>query len=131
MRVVFTPPSENDFKQLFLSLPLRKGGGLNDISLFQPSAPISLRYRKGSGILSIISNVAKRVLPFLIKAGKPAAKEFGSAVIKDIIEGKRPTRSSLKKHGVNALKQTGLRLIKGSGRLSKKKKKIIKRCNVK
>ena len=131
MRVVFIPPTENDFKQLFLSLPLRKGGGLDDISLFQPSTSAPLRYRKGSGIFSFISKVAKRVLPFLIKASNPAAKEFGSAVIKDIMEGKTPTRKSLKMHGVKALKQMGLRLIKGSGRLSKKKRKFIKRGDVK
>ena len=70
--------------------------------------------------------MAKRVLPFIIKAAKPAAKEFGSAVIKDVIEGDKPIRKSLKQNGIKALKQTGLRLMRGSGRVHKKNKKIKK-----
>ena len=130
MRIAFTPPTENEFKQLFLSSPLRKGGGLDDISVFQPKG---LAYRRGSGILSFISGVAKRVLPFIIKAVKPTAKEFGSAVIKDVIAGDKPIRNSLKRNGVKALKQTGLRLIRGSGGVNKRlegsggKKKTKKR----
>ena len=74
MRIIFSPPSENDFKQLFLSSPLRKGGGLDDINIYQPRG---IAHRRGSGILSFISGVAKRVLPFIIKAAKPSVKEFG------------------------------------------------------
>ena len=119
MRIVFIPPSENDFKHLFLSNPLRKGGGLEDINIFQPS----LGYRKGSGILSFISGVAKKVLPFLVKAAKPSVKEFGSAMVKDVIETRTPLQKSLKNNGINALKQTGMRLIRGTGRVDVKKKK--------
>ena len=126
MRMTFTPPTENDFKQLFLSSPLRKGGGIDDINIFQPR---SIAYRRGSGILSFISGVAKRVLPLLIKAAKPAAKEFGTSMVKDIMQGKKPIRRSLKDNGINALKQTGLRLIRGSGKVVKKKKNIRKRGN--
>ena len=120
MRVAFIPPSENEFKHLFISAPLRKGGGLEDIAIFQPRG---LANRRGSGILSFISGVAKRVLPFLIKAAKPAAREFGSAVVSGVINGKRPLRKSLKKNGIKAIKKTGLRLIRGSGKIKKKKKK--------
>ena len=120
MRIIFSPPSENDFKQLFLSSPLRKGGGLDDINIYQPRG---IAHRRGSGILSFISGVAKRVLPFIIKAAKPSVKEFGSSVVKDLVHGNRPLRKSLKKHGIKAVKQTGLRLIRGSGRIMKKNKK--------
>ena len=119
MRIAFTPPTENEFKQLFLFSPLRKGGGLEDISIFTPKG---LQYRRGSGILSFISGVAKRVLPFLIKAAKPAAMEFGSLVVNDVVQGKHPIRKSLKKNGLKVLKKTGLRLMKGSGKNIKKKK---------
>ena len=119
MRIIFTPPTESEFKQLFLSSPLRKGGGLEDIAIFTPK---TIPHRRGSGILSFISGVAKRVLPFLFRAAKPAAKEFGTKVIQDIVQGKRPIRKSLKKNGIKALKKTGIRLIKGSGKIIKKKK---------
>ena len=96
MRVTFTPPSENEFKQLFLSSPLKKGGGLEDISVFQPRG---IPQRRGSGIFSILSGVAKRVLPFLMKADKPAAREFDSSVVRDVLKNK-PLNQFLKKHGV-------------------------------
>ena len=118
MRVTFTPPSENEFKQLFLASPLKKGGGLEDINVFQPRG---IPYRRGSGIFSILSGVAKRVLPFLIKATKPAAREFGSSVVKDILK-KKPLRQSLKKNGIKALKKTGVRLVRGTGKVRKKRK---------
>ena len=119
MRVTFTPPTESEFKQLFLSTPLRKGGGLEDISVFTPKG---IPYRRGSGVLSFISGVAKRILPFLMRAAKPAAKEFGSSVIKDVIRGKQPIRKTLKKNGIKAIKKTGLKLIRGSGKIIKKTK---------
>ena len=127
MRVTFTPPSENEFKHLFLASPLKKGGGLEDISIFQPKG---IPHRRGSGIFSILSGVAKRVLPFLIKAAKPAAQEFGSSIVKDVLR-KKPLRQSLKKNGIKALKKTGLRLVRGSGKMKKKKSKSsngYKRC---
>ena len=117
MRVTFTPPSESEFKQLFLSTPLKKGGGLEDISIFQPRG---IPHRRGSGIFSILSGVAKRVLPFLMKAAKPVAKEFGTSVVRDVLK-KKSIRQSLKKNGIKALKKTGMRLIRGSGKVTKKK----------
>ena len=122
MRIAFAPPSENDFKHLFSSAPLRKGGGFSDISIFQPRG---LTYRRrGGGILSFISGVAKRVLPFLAKTAAPAAREFGAEVVKDIIQKKKPIRQSLKKNGIKALKKTGLRILRGSGLDNKRKKRM-------
>ena len=120
MRIAFSPPSENEFKQLFLSVPLRKGGGFEDMNIYQPRG---LAPRRGSGILSFISGIAKKVLPFIIKAAKPSVKEFGSSVMKDVITGDKPLRKSLKQHGIKALKQSGMRLIRGSGRVVKRKRK--------
>ena len=123
MRVVFTPPSEDEFRRLFLSTPLRKGGGLEDISVFYPSR------RRGGGMLSTVTGVARRVLPFLYKAIKPAAREFGKSMLSDMITKERPLKESLKKHGIQAARMAGLRLLKGSGKRMSKKvgKKKVKR----
>ena len=123
MRILFTPPSENEFKQLFLSSPLRKGGGLDDISIFQPKG---IPYRRGSGVLSFISGVAKKILPFIWKAAKPSAKEFGSNVVRDVLN-KKPLRQSLKKNGLKAVRKTGVRLIRGSGKVQKKRRNMVKK----
>ena len=127
MRITFTPPSESEFKQLFLSSPLKKGGGLDDINIFQPRG---IPHRRGSGILSMLSGVAKKVLPFLIRAAKPAAREFGSSIVRDVIK-KKPLRQSLKKNGIKALKKTGVRLIRGSGKIKKRRRKINKKMKKK
>ena len=123
MRILFTPPSEDEFKQLFLSSPLRKGGGLDDISIFQPKG---IPYRRGSGVLSFISGVAKKILPFIWKAAKPSAKEFGSNVVRDVLN-KKPLRQSLKKNGLKAVRKTGVRLIRGSGKVQKKRRNVVKK----
>ena len=126
MRVVFLPPTEEDFTNLFSSLPLRKGGGFDDINIFQPYTPTSLSHRKGGGIFSFISRIARKVLPFLFKAAKPAVKEFGSSVLHDVVRGDVPIKRSLKKHGINALKETGVRLLRGSGRV-RKLRRVLKK----
>ena len=117
MRITFMPPSEHEFKMLFLSTPLRKGGGIQDISVFQPKySSLSRKSRKGGGIFSFLT---KRVLPFIFKAAKPSAKTFISSVVDDVTTGKRPIKQSIKKHGIKALKDTGIKLISGSGRKKK------------
>ena len=121
MRIFFIPPSEYEFKVLFSSSPLHKGSDLDDINIFQPKTFYHTPgNRRGCGIFSFI---AKRVLPFIFRAAKPSAKEFVSSVVKDTIKGKRPIKQSIKKHGIKALKDTGLKLLSGSGKITKKKEK--------
>ena len=121
MRISFIPPSEYEFKLLVSSSPLHKGSGLDDISIFQPKRlHRSVGNRRGAGIFSFI---AKRVLPFIFKAAKPAAKQFVSFVVKDTIKGKKPLKQSLKKHGIKAVKDTGLNLLSGSGKIMNKRRK--------
>ena len=121
MRITFIPPTEHDFKMLFLSSPLRKGGGLQDINIFQPKySTLSRKSRKGGGIFSFL---AKRVLPFIFKAAKPSAKTFISSVVDDVTSGKRPIKQSIKKHGIKALKDTGMKLISGSGKVRRRKRR--------
>ena len=120
MRISFIPPSEHEFKVLFSSTPLHKGSGLDNISIFQPKRlHHSVGNRRGAGIFSFI---AKRVLPFIFKAAKPAAKQFVSSVVKDTIKGKKPLKESLKKHGIKALKDTGLNLLSDLGKIMKKRR---------
>ena len=121
MRISFIPPSEYEFKVLFSSAPLHKGSGLDDINIFQPKRFYHTPWnRRGGGIFSFI---AKRVLPFIFRVAKPSAKEFVSSVVKDTIKGKRPIKQSIKKHGIKALKDTGLKLLSGSGKITKRRKK--------
>lgn len=129
MRVVFIPPSEHEFKKLFSSIPLKKGSGLDDITVFQP--PVS--YMRGGGIFSTLSGIAKRALPFLIKTMSPSIQEFGQGVFTDVVSGNKSLKSSMKNRGVRALKKTGKRILKNvmkSKRLGGKKKKKKKKTNL-
>ena len=116
------PPSEAEFRRLFTTTPLKRGGAINDISVFNP--PIS--YRRGGGVLSALSGIARRVFPFIVKTMKPMAKQFGTSVINDVISGKRDFKTSVKKHGVRALKKTGSQFLKKSSKVDKQKRRISK-----
>ena len=119
MRISFIPPSEYEFKSLFSSSPLHKGSGLDDINIVQPKRFYHTPGdRRGGGIFSFI---AKRVLPFIFRAAKPSAKKSVSSVVRDTIKGKRPIKLSIKNHGIKVLKDTGSKLLSGSGKITKRR----------
>lgn len=124
MRVLFAPPSEAELKKLFLSDPLlRRGAGFEDISVFYPGR------RRGSGIFSTISGIARKVLPFLFNAAKPSVNEFGRSVLSDMVNNGLPLKESLKRNGIRALKTTGQRILSGTGRRRRRtrRRKTVKR----
>ena len=91
------------------------------VNIFQPKRFYHASgNRRGGGIFSFI---AKRVLPFIFRATKPSAKEFVSSVVKDTIKGKRPIKQSIKKLGIKALKDAGLKLLSRSGKITKRGKR--------
>ena len=120
MRVLFIPPSQNDFKKLLLGaetgLKNKSGGGLSDISVFTPYMPT----RRGGGIFSTI---AQNIIPFLTKTLKPVAQEFGANVARDVLIDKKNLKSSLKNRCAQALKSTARRIVTGRGRTSNKGRK--------
>ena len=122
MRVVFIPPSRDEFKKLFMTAPLRHGGGLSDISIFTPH----ISNRRGGGMLSTLSGIARKVFPFMAKTLKPVAKQFGASVLNDVMSGRRDLKTSLKRNGVKALKNTGSKILQQSGSVSKNRRKIKK-----
>ena len=127
MRVVFFPPSPEEFKVLLESSGTRNGGGLEDISVFTPSLGGIIR-RRGGGIFS---TVAKNVIPFLFKTIKPVVQEFGQNVARDVLVEKKNIKSSLKKRGLQSLAKTGKKILKsiaGGGKrrpLTKRKTKRL------
>ena len=122
MRVVFIPPSQDEFKKLFMRSPLKHGGGLSDISIFSPH----ISNRRGGGVLSTLSGIARKVFPFMIKTLKPVAKQFGASVLNDVISGRRDFKTSLKKNGIKALKKSGSRILRPSGRVTKNRRRTKK-----
>ena len=81
----------------------------------------------------MLSGIARRVFPFMMKTMKPVARQFGASVLNDVISGKRDLKTSIKRNGLRALKRTGKKILRGSGKqrrrliLNKKKNDLYKR----
>lgn len=111
-RVVFLPPTENEFSNLLGSFPYQSGGTLDDIRTVHFAAP-SRYHQRGAGFFSTLANIAKSVVPFLFRSIKPTALKFTQDVIHDVGSGQTNVRGALKKRGFEALREVGSRLIKG------------------
>jgi hypothetical protein len=114
MRVPFRPLEEVEFDLLF-DVPKRGGGGAGGAG--NQSVFSSRVYRqRGSGFLSVLGNLARRIFPFMSKYVIPAATTFGQNVLGDVSSGQQGNfRSSLKRHGLNALRQVGQSVLSGGG----------------
>ena len=125
MRVVFAPLSVREFDILLKeeeALKIAKGGGLADISIFVPKT------NRGGSIFQLLGNLVRSAAPFLMRAVAPEGLNFAKNVITDIGSGQN-IRQTLKKRGIESLKQVGKNILKGGGkkrkmkRLGEKKKK--------
>lgn len=121
MRSTFIPPGRHDFDALFLESHAR-GGGLEDIRIFLP--PPVQRGRRGGGIFNILSGLAKKAIPFLMRNVAPEAVRMGKDVLGDVLDG-RDIRHSLKTRGVSALKGVGQRLARGGGKGVRKRQRRV------
>lgn len=126
MRVTFIPPSVAEYEKLFLhGGELSRGGGLGDITTLAYDSG----YRRGGGIFSTLAGFAKRAFPFLVRnIIAPTAREFGNNVLDDISRGSN-LKGSIRKHGVNALKNAAIRVTRGGGKRKRKRKRLDpKKC---
>lgn len=55
----------------------------------------------------------RKAAPFLLKTIAPAAVEFGKGVLDDIGSGREPLKRSIKRRGVDALRNVGRKLVGG------------------
>ena len=105
------------------------GGSIRDIGIFKTNARL-----RGGSIFSILASVGRRVLPFLSRYVAPVAKSVGKNIVNDVIQGEN-IKTSLKRHGIDGVKQIGSRILRGGnkkrkvggGRIGQKKKKSATR----
>ena len=109
------------------------GGSIRDIDIFKSNARL-----RGGSIFSILASVGRRVLPFLSRYVAPVAKSVGKNIVTDVIEG-RDIKTSLKRRGIDGVKEVGSRILRGGkrkrkykrkvagSRMKRKRKKIVKR----
>ena len=103
--IAFKTLSEQEFNSISNSFsPIISGHGQGDINVFRRYKPN--RVTRGQGLLSILSQIGKRALPFLKEWVLPSAKEYGKNVLTDVISGKT-LKSSLKSRGKESLQNIG------------------------
>ena len=130
--IAFKTLSEQEFNVLSNSFsPIISGQGQGDINIFRRFR--SNRLSRGRGLLSILSQIGRKALPFLKEWVLPSAKEYGKNVLSDVMAG-RALKSSLKSRGKESIQNIGQRIMKGKGskkrRLSalmRRKKQTLKR----
>ena len=111
MKVIFHPPSEEEFLQLFVDSPT--GGSLVDIKYFKPSP-------RGTGLFGLLAGLARKAAPFLVKKALPSGLNLIQNVAEDVLAGKN-FKSSIKKRGVKALGEVRDKIISGAGRRKRKR----------
>ena len=123
MRVAYITPSVRDF-EIILSDGLIRGGKLSDIRYLRNPRV----YQRGSGILSFLGGLARKTIPFLLQHILPEAGNLYRNVSRYLNEGKS-ARTAMKKHGINALKNVGKRVLGGKKRKNSRicKKTVNKR----
>ena len=129
--IAFKTLSEHEFNKISNSFsPIISGHGQTDISIFRRYRPNSLS--RGRGLLSILSQVGRRVLPFLKEWVLPSAREYSKNVLSDVMEGKT-LKSSLKSRGKESLKNIGTKLgqkiMKGGSSRRRKTRTLIRKKN--
>ena len=125
--IAFKTLSEQEFNSISNSFsPIISGHGQGDINVFRRYKPN--RVTRGQGLLSILSQIGKRALPFLKEWVLPSAKEYGKNVLTDVISGKT-LKSSLKSRGKESLQNIGKKIM-GSGS-RKRKASTLKRKKLK
>ena len=121
--IAFKTLNEQEFNSISNSFsPTISGQGQGDINIFRRYRPN--RLTRGQGLLSILSQVGKRALPFIKDWILPSAREYGRNVLSDVIGGKT-LKSSLKSRGKESLQNLGQRIVRGQG--SKKKKTLFRK----
>ena len=124
-RVLFYPPSEDEFSSLLGQIYYSSGSGLDNIRIAKFSAPTRL-HQRGGGFFSSLANLAKTAAPFLYRTIAPSALKFTQDVIQDVSSGQSGLKGALKKRGIQALKGVATKLMKG-GRKKRQRRSIKKR----
>lgn len=126
MRTVYITPSVQEFETILAGgFRLSRGGKLDDIRYLRNPHT----YQRGSGILSFLSGIARKTIPFLFQHVLPEAGTLFKNVSADLNQG-RSLKNALKRHGTTALKNVGKRVIGGKNKKKNKcklpKKRVVK-----
>ena len=92
-----------------------------------------VRRQSGRGFLSLLGNLASKLLPFAQQYIFPSAKRAVQGITADVLSGERPLKKSLKAHGIGALKgmaRSYLEDQEGTGHRQKRRRRQTRRTTV-
>lgn len=128
MRVSFAPLSVKEFNVLFKDDDdgmNSRGGGISDISVYVPKS------NRGGSLFQILGKLAKSAAPLLMRTVVPEGINFAKNVIGDISSGQK-LKQSLKKRGIESLKELGRKIVRGGGKKRRRKnERVVKRLTMK
>lgn len=111
MRYRFVPLTIRDYDRIFSDGPAPRAGGIEDYTLRSPQY-----YRRGGGLFSFVKGIGKQILPFISKYILPGVYSVGSNVLKDMGEQNGSLRDSIKRRGMEGLKEVATKIRKGGKR---------------
>ena len=117
MRVPYLPPASHHFDAVFNRNSLARGGGVDDIKIYQ---------RRGGSFFGILGNVVKRAIPFLRRIILPEVGNLVNNVSQDVSQN-MPLRQSMRKNLVSAAKNVKNRLVRGGAKKKRKNSKKSKK----
>ena len=122
MRVTFIPLSIREFDILLKNENTFKarGAGVSDINVYIP------RHNRGGSLFQMLANLARSAAPFLMRTIMPEGVNFAKNVVRDISSGQN-LRRTLKKRGIESLKEVGKKIVRGGARRKLKMRKVSKR----
>ena len=75
----------------------------------------------GGSLFQVLANLARSAAPFLMRTIMPEGVNFAKNVVRDISSGKN-LRRTLKRRGIESLKEVGKKIVRGGGRRLRKLK---------
>lgn len=116
MRYHFIQLSVREYDQIFDNDTIPRAGGGEKI--YRPPQ----YYHRGAGLFSFIRGIGKQVLPFISKYILPSLYNVGSNVLKDMGESKGSIGESLKRRGIQGVKEVASKI---GARQGGRKRKVI------
>ena len=130
---------EKEYLRLFNNNYL--GGGFDDIKLYVENDNyqnlFKNKVKKGAGVFSFLSSIAKKSLPFLKKYIFPEAVNFSTALLKQGNTSEGVSKKDLKDLSKKSFKNIGKKLLNSGGfkkrgrRKKRRKRKIKRKINIK
>jgi hypothetical protein len=119
MRSIYQAPDAKHFDILFNNgHTVQHGGSIDDIRIFNSS----VYGQRGGSLFSFLGSLIRKSIPFMKNLLLPAAGDMTRGIAHDIANG-RGFKESARRHGIDALRNVGRRIVRGGAKKGVRGKK--------